>query len=142
MRRSVRSSRIRPFAQIVATSALLGVGVAVAVVSPSPSRTANAQEVVLDVAPPAAFLATVEPFYYDDRPVYWYANRWRYRDAQGWHSYDAEPRLLQERRAHLPQTRWSYAAHGNAARGGARGESGGARGGGGGARGGGHGGRR
>jgi hypothetical protein len=134
----VRTSRVRPFAQLVATSALLGLGVAVAVVSPSPSRTADAQEVVLDVAPPAAFLATVEPFYYDNRPVYWYANRWRYRDAQGWHSYDAEPRLLQEHRAHMPQTRWSYASHGNAGRGGGDRGGGGARGG---ARGG-HGGRR
>jgi hypothetical protein len=63
-------------------------------------RVANAQvEVVVD-EPPAAFIATAAPEYFENRPVYWYNNYWYYRDHGRWSYYRSEPGWLRDRRAH------------------------------------------
>ncbi len=52
------------------------------------------------VEPPAAYIATVEPEYYEGRPVYYYNNYWYYRDHGRWSYYRSEPMWLRERRGH------------------------------------------
>jgi hypothetical protein len=49
--------------------------------------------------PPADFIATAEPVYYDGHATYWYNNHWVYRDGNRWGSYRQEPRELAQRRA-------------------------------------------
>lgn len=73
------------------------------------SRRADAQIVVEFPVP--AFLATVQPVYYDNHASYWWHNRWVWRDGGGWHSYDHEPPFLAQRRLHSPPGRWFYAHH-------------------------------
>lgn len=48
--------------------------------------------------PPATYVATTEPVYYQGRPTYWYRDRWYYRDGGGWRSYPEEPRALNQQR--------------------------------------------
>ena len=48
--------------------------------------------------PPAAYIATSEPVYFEGRPHYWYNNQWYYRDHGRWSYYRSEPRFLYERR--------------------------------------------
>jgi len=68
------------------------------------SRPARAQVVSVDVGfPSAAFIATAQPEYYEGRPVYYYGDRWYYRDHGRWSYYGSEPGYLHERRA-----RWGY----------------------------------
>jgi hypothetical protein len=68
-------------------------------------RAARAQvEVVIE--PPAAYIATVEPEYFEGRPVYFYNNYWYYRERGHWRYYRAEPRYLRERRAHWEERRY------------------------------------
>ena len=53
------------------------------------------------VAPPAAYIATTEPEYFEGRPVYFYNNYWYYRDGYGrWSYYRSEPAYLRGRREH------------------------------------------
>lgn len=53
------------------------------------------------VAPPDAYIATVQPEYYDGVPVYYYNNYWYYRDRWGrWGYYRNEPEYLRGRRAY------------------------------------------
>jgi hypothetical protein len=52
-----------------------------------------------DGYPPADYIATVQPVYYEGHAAYWYGNRWYYRDAGGrWGHYDHEPAALASRR--------------------------------------------
>ncbi len=44
------------------------------------SGTARAQEVIVTVAPPPAYIASAQPEYFEGRPVYYYNNYWHYRD--------------------------------------------------------------
>jgi hypothetical protein len=63
-------------------------------------QKADAQ-IVVSVAPPAAYIATATPEYYEGRPVYYYNNSWYYRDHYGhWGYYRHEPAYLVERRSH------------------------------------------
>jgi hypothetical protein len=48
--------------------------------------------------PSAGYVSSAEPVYYEGRPVYWYHDRWYYRDGRGWRHYDREPVFLHERR--------------------------------------------
>jgi hypothetical protein len=48
--------------------------------------------------PPATYVSTAEPVYYEGRPVYWYHDHWYYRDARGWRHYGNEPASLHEHR--------------------------------------------
>jgi hypothetical protein len=69
-----------------ATLSALGVAGAI---SFSSSRS-EAQEVV----PPAEYIATAEPVYYEGHAAYWYGNRWYYRNGGGWGHYEGEPAFL------------------------------------------------
>ena len=60
------------------------------------SRVASAQVGY----PPAEFIATTEPVYYQGHAAYWYGNQWYYRDHGRWSYYRAEPGYLRDRRAH------------------------------------------
>lgn len=51
-----------------------------------------------DDYPPAAYVSTAEPVYYEGRPVYWYHDRWYYRDGGGWRHYRSEPVVLRQHR--------------------------------------------
>ena len=42
-------------------------------------------------SPPAAFIATTSPAYFDGRPVYWWDGFWFYRDDHRWNFYRDEP---------------------------------------------------
>jgi hypothetical protein len=60
--------------------------------------------------PPAAFIATAEPVYYEGHASYWYGNHWVYRDGNRWGSYRREPPALAQRRAeHGEPPRTNYA---------------------------------
>jgi hypothetical protein len=48
--------------------------------------------------PPADYIATVEPVYFEGHAAYWYNNRWYYRDGARWGHYDHEPAGLAARR--------------------------------------------
>jgi uncharacterized membrane protein YgcG len=121
MSRSVHANALAKLRSLLAVSAL-----AVVCVTGLSPQAAQAEVVVS--FPSAAFLATVEPVYYEGHAAYWYMNRWRYRDGQGWHSYGAEPPYLMNRRFHSAPGRWYYGGRGG--RGGG-GRGGGGRGGGG-----------
>ena len=59
--------------------------------------------------PPATYVATVEPVYYQGAPMYWYNNYWYWRDAHAqWHYYQREPQFLHERRMHAPPARYVH----------------------------------
>jgi hypothetical protein len=73
---------------------LVGVGVLVG----APGE-AKAQYVAPPAPPSAAYIATVQPEYFEGRPVYLYNNNWYYRDEHGWNYYRTEPAYLHDRRA-------------------------------------------
>jgi hypothetical protein len=65
------------------------------------TSAADAQITVrVGIAPPAAYIATTQPEYFEGRPVYWYNNNWYYRDHGRWSYYRSEPGYLRDRRAH------------------------------------------
>lgn len=83
-----------------------------AAVSIGSATDADAQ-IVVDVgfAPPAAYIATVTPEYYEGRPVYFYNDQWYYRDHGRWMYYRHEPAYLHGRRdywVHRPGYRGAY----------------------------------
>ena len=53
-------------------------------------------QVEIVVGPPAAWVATAAPVYYEGRPRYWYGNRWYYREGAAWRYYNEEPVYLRE----------------------------------------------
>ena len=60
--------------------------------------------VVIRIFPPAAFIATTRPVYYENHATYRYGTRWHYRDGRGWHTYRTEPRYLRHyRNDHEPE---------------------------------------
>lgn len=65
------------------------------------TSAADAQITVrVGIAPPAAYIATTQPEYFEGRPVYWYNNNWYYRDHGRWSYYRSEPGYLRDRRSH------------------------------------------
>jgi hypothetical protein len=81
---------------LILTTLLLSIPVTLAT-----QRSAEAQVYVnADVVyePPAAYIATAAPEYYDGHPCYWYNNHWYYRDHGGWGYYRTEPGFLAGRR--------------------------------------------
>jgi hypothetical protein len=58
--------------------------------------------------PPAEYVATAEPVYYEGHAAYWYGGHWFWRDEHGgWGHYDREPPFLADRRAHFaPRRSW------------------------------------
>jgi hypothetical protein len=49
--------------------------------------------------PPADWIATTEPVYFEGHAAYWYHGRWCYRDGNRWSSYQREPPALAQHRA-------------------------------------------
>jgi hypothetical protein len=83
----MRRSQAR-LSKVLATLSAFGV---VGALSLSASNAA-AQEVF----PPAEYIATAEPVYYEGHPAYWYGGRWYYRNGGVWGHYDAEPAYLRD----------------------------------------------
>jgi hypothetical protein len=75
--------------------------------------------------PPAAFIATTEPWYFEGRATYWYGNRWYYRNGGGWGYYNREPGALYHRRMLGPQGQYGYEPSGPRGRGWSGGRGGG-----------------
>jgi hypothetical protein len=48
--------------------------------------------------PPATYVSTAPPVYYEGRPVYWYRDHWYYREGRGWRHYPNEPVVLYQHR--------------------------------------------
>lgn len=76
------------------------------------SRPAQAQ-VEIEVSPPAVYLATAVPVYFEGRATYWYRDRWYYRDGPHWRHHVHEPVYLREHRRRYWQDerhgpRWHY----------------------------------
>jgi hypothetical protein len=61
--------------------------------------TTTPAEAQIVLYPPAAYIATTAPVYYQGHASYWYGNRWYYRNGAGWGSYDREPSFLRGRHA-------------------------------------------
>jgi hypothetical protein len=65
------------------------------------------------ISPPAWFIATAAPVYFEGHAAYWYGNRWYYRDGAAWRYYDREPDHLRDYRGHHEPGRQFYGrAHG------------------------------
>jgi hypothetical protein len=80
------------------------------------STPARAQ-VVVEIGPPAEYIATTEPVYFEGRPAYWYGDRWYYRDGGSWRHYRDEPAHLRNyRRQHVPVRQYYGRAHGGGVR--------------------------
>ncbi len=62
------------------------------------SSPAQAQVEIRFSSPPAWYIATNRPVYYEGRPSYWYGNRWHYREGRAWRQYRDEPRYLRDYR--------------------------------------------
>jgi len=77
------------------------------------SSTPAGAQVEVSISPPAWFIATASPVYYDGHASYWYGNRWYYRDGGAWRNYHGEPGYLHDYRGHHEQGRQFYGrAHG------------------------------
>jgi hypothetical protein len=83
---------------------ILYVGAVAACLASTPAMA----QISVDFYPPAAFVATSRPVYYQGRPTYWYGNRWYYRDGRNWHSYRDEPRALHNYRGQHEPYRQFY----------------------------------
>jgi|HubBroStandDraft_2_1064218.scaffolds.fasta_scaffold179359_2 hypothetical protein len=71
--------------------------------------------------PPADYIATVEPVYFEGHAAYWYGNRWYYRDGARWGHYDREPPgLVGYRGRFTARGRVNYGRGGGGFRGGRR----------------------
>jgi hypothetical protein len=66
------------------------------------SSDARAQ-IQVTISPPAWFISTAAPVYYDGHVLYWYGDRWYFRHGNSWRYYTEEPVHLREyRRQHRP----------------------------------------
>jgi hypothetical protein len=64
---------------------------------------------VYEEYPPADYVVTTEPVYFEGRPAYWYHDRWYYRNGPRWEYYRSEPRNLEiHREEHGPPARYNY----------------------------------
>ncbi|MBI5070147.1 MAG: hypothetical protein HZB56_18080 [Deltaproteobacteria bacterium] len=68
-------------------------------------------QVEVSITPPAWYVATNRPVYYEGRANYWYGNRWHYREGRNWRSYRDEPRSLRDRRWGRDHQRYYGRAH-------------------------------
>jgi hypothetical protein len=87
----------------LALPALMAAGIAFS----SPGEAEAQVAVSVGYYPPAAYIATATPEYYEGRPVYYYNNNWYYRDRYNhWGYYRSEPGYLRERRSHWAEHRY------------------------------------
>ena len=87
----------------LATLAIAASGPARAQYAPPPPPAPAPPPPPADVPPPPpdAYIATVQPEYYEGRPVYWYNGNWYFHDGNGaWNYYRTEPAFLRDRRGH------------------------------------------
>ena len=64
--------------------------------------------ITIQINPPAFFIATTRPVYYQGHANYWYGNSWRYRDGRTWRTYRTEPQYLREYRGRYQPQRHYY----------------------------------
>ena len=77
------------------------------------STPVQAQVVIHVPFPPAPYIATTSPVYYEGHAAYWFQNRWHYRDGGAWRYYENEPAHLREYRGnHQPSRQYYGRAHG------------------------------
>jgi hypothetical protein len=76
------------------------------VAGPAYCPEAEAQVAVI-AGPPAPYIASYEPIYYNGFAHYWYRDRWYYRDHGAWRGYEREPAFLHDHRAE-----WARHRHG------------------------------
>jgi hypothetical protein len=62
------------------------------------SYSGEAQAQRVWVGPPAAYVASYTPYYYNGYAHYYYGNQWYYRDHGAWRGYDHEPGALHDQR--------------------------------------------
>ena len=60
------------------------------------------------IPPPAEWLATTTPVYFEGRAAYWYGGRWFYRDGNAWGYYRDEPGFLRDYRVRRPEPERRY----------------------------------
>nr|HEX4312894.1 hypothetical protein [Kofleriaceae bacterium] len=80
------------------------------------SPTVASAQVYVEVGPPDTYVATVDPEYFESRPVYFYNDHWYYRDHGRWAYYDREPDYLRGRRTYWHEhniERRGYVVRGN-----------------------------
>jgi hypothetical protein len=58
--------------------------------------------------PPASYVVTAQPVYYEGHASYWYGGRWVYRDGASWNYYRSEPAYLGARRGNGAPPRRVY----------------------------------
>ena len=85
----------------------LGVAIALCLLS-TPAQAG----VRIEIFPPAAFIATSTPVYFEGHAAYWYGDRWYYRDGRDWRYYHEEPHYLHDWRGHHEFERHYYEHHG------------------------------
>lgn len=85
----------------ISKAVILAIALAIALGSSTEARA----QIVVTIAPPAAYIATSQPEYFEGRPVYYYNNSWYYRDHGRWSYYRREPVYLRDRRAHWAPAR-------------------------------------
>jgi hypothetical protein len=86
---------------ILSRALLLVIPVVIVLGVPGETRA----QIVVTISPPAAYIATSQPEYFEGRPVYYYNNNWYYRDHGRWSYYRREPVYLRDRRAHWAPAR-------------------------------------
>jgi hypothetical protein len=64
--------------------------------------------VTISIYPPAAYIATSRPVYYQGHATYWYHGRWHYRYGRNWRTYNTEPRYLRDYRGRREPERHYY----------------------------------
>jgi hypothetical protein len=97
-----------PIQKMLSKSLVLALPLAVLAVSGAPSASAQdgpppppaPSQGDMPPPPPDAYVATVQPEYYEGHPVYWYNGNWFFRGPEGWHYYHREPAYLHDRRGH------------------------------------------
>jgi hypothetical protein len=83
---------------------VLGLGVIAACLASAPVQA----QVQIQIYPPAWFIATTSPVYYEGHASYWYGNQWHYRQGRTWHTYQREPMYLHDRREKHRPSRHYY----------------------------------
>ena len=58
--------------------------------------------------PPAAYVASYSPFYYNGVAHYYYGNQWYYRDHGAWRGYEHTPGFLYDHRGEWGTHRYRW----------------------------------